>query len=65
MIPKRFQSDSNKGPKEAPEVDFRRIFDGFGNLFSLFFILPAISPRKAGGMCVACFDPLFAAAAWL
>ena len=60
MLPKRLQSGSNKGPKEGPEVDFRRIFDRFGNLFSLFFILPAIGPRKAGGMCVAqkiCFPP--------
>ena len=53
MLPKRLQSGSNRGPKEGPEFDFQRIFDRFENNFSLFFMLPAIGPRKAGGMCVA------------
>ena len=39
MLPKRLQSGSNRGHKEGPEVDFRRIFDRFGNISSLFLIL--------------------------
>ena len=27
MLPKRFQSEFKRGPKEGPEVDFERTFD--------------------------------------
>ena len=35
MLPRRFQNGSKRNPKEAPEVNFGRFFDGFGKPFSI------------------------------